>query len=1052
MSQATKSRKKASHKAAPLGQDEKQIVAEWTEKLRGYRERLKEDPQFNPIKQLAFTISRELESKSLSRGKVAAIGKHLCDQGLLHRAQKTRDYMGSLDTADRKARLKEAFRAQSMKDGQPIPFEEFRDIWQKPLHGIVYTAHPTFVMSVELRKMLVSLIEQGDDNADLLEALASIPHRPDDNISLQYEHDQVQEAISHARSATLKFIHIILEVARELYPDDWWKVNPSLVRVYSWVGYDLDGRTDIRWFDSFRFRLKEKLLQISFYQGLLEEVRQELSGKTCIIDSLAELLEKEQAEVLEISKLFSEEARDIDAPEDNDRKIVDRIKDILDETPGQVDDAVAHKALTNAEAHRFSVLLKDKNKLAELNELLLEPAMRVDRLENPNALSRAANALTQRKTHTTKGYVKDAIALLNEELEKNRDDETRFVLAKLRSHFSSRGMSTAHIHIRINAMQLHNAIRGLVDLDGETLDLNSHVLLNRLDSMIQELDSGKPQTVNFASVALERTTAIRQFMIVAQILKHIDGDSPIRMLIAECEHAFTVLSAVYFAKLFGVSEKIDISPLFETEEALENGVEVIKSLLKLEGYRNQVELRKRLCIQTGFSDAGRFIGQIPAALSIERLQAKLARVMGDHKLNHIDMLIFDTHGESMGRGTHPGSLAQRFNYTLSPYVRATFAKQDITLLHEVSFQGGDGYILFGSDRMAFATLSEMLLCDFDQRGKETNDLFYDDIDFSMDFFKRIKRYQIDMFENSNYSTALSAFSTNLLSPSGSRKSKRQFDGGSDSRTAPAEMRAIPHNAILQQMGYLVNIVSGIGEAVRYERERFSDICSNSERARSLMTLVGHAYKVSGIKTLVAYSSLFDDAFWVTRPIDNMEEKIKGPCLYLADLLRGDERHDGLMHLATYLREDDVHLQDAFRMLNVFDDLKLEEGEHTNSRALWLEQLDIIHALRIAMIQHIYLKAAKVPQFSSSDDITHKNVMKLILSLYIDQAVTLMREAYPLEAPQVSDYKMEEEASYISQDEGDYATINHKLIEPIEESYQIILDLGIGVSHFYRAHG
>ena len=980
-SQATKSRSDRQDNNSLLSKSEKEIVEAWTLKLRTYRERLKEDPQFNPIKQLAFNISRDLETNAINREKLGKIGKYLCDLGLLHRAEKTRDYMGDLDRDKQSERLKAAFREQSMKNGKPIAFKEFCAIWQKPLHGIVYTAHPTFVMSVELRKMLVSLIEQGNENADLLEALKKINHRPDDDISLQYEHDQVQEAIHHARSAALRFIQIILEVARELYPDDWWKVNPSLVRIYSWVGYDLDGRTDIRWFDSFRFRLKEKLLQITFYQGLLTEVKTELSGKTTIIDKLAELLLKEKAEVEEISTLFAGD------------------------------------------------------------------------LEDPDTLSTAANALTKQKTHTQKGYVKDAIALINAELEKNSDDETRFVLAKLRSHFSARGMSTAHIHIRINAMQLHNAIRGHIDLDSETLDLNSHVLLNRLETMIMDLDNNKKQQrVNFASVALERTTAVRQFMIIAQILKHIDGDSPIRMLIAECEHAFTVLSAVYFAKLFGVSEKIDISPLFETEEALENGVEVVKSLLKLEGYQQQIALRKRLCIQTGFSDAGRFIGQIPAALSIERLQAKLARVMGDAKLNHIDMLIFDTHGESMGRGSHPGSLKERFNYTLSPFVRDTFAQQNITLLHEVSFQGGDGYIPFGSCKMAFATLSEMLLCDFEQRGKPINDKLYEDIDFSMDYFKRIKHYQIEMFENENYSTALSAFSTNLLSASGSRKSKRQFDGGGDNRTAPAEMRAIPHNAILQQMGYLVNVVSGIGEAVRYERERFADICRESERARSLMSMVGHAYKLSGIKTLVAYSSLFDDAFWVTRPIDNMEAKIKGPCLYLADLLRGDIRHDGLMHLATYLREDDVHLQDAFQQLDVFDDLKLEEGEHTNSRALWLEQLDLIHALRIAMIQHIYIKAAKVPQFSASDDITHKNVMKLILSLYIDQAVVLMREAYPLKAPQISDYSMDEKADYISLDEGDYAIINHKLIEPIEESYQMILDLGVGVSHFYRAHG
>ena len=41
--------------------------------------------------------------------------------------------------------------------------------------------------------------------------------------------------------------------------------------------------------------------------------------------------------------------------------------------------------------------------------------------------------------------------------------------------------------------------------------------------------------VNFAAVFLEQMTARRQFMLCAQILKHLDADTPIRFLIAECE-------------------------------------------------------------------------------------------------------------------------------------------------------------------------------------------------------------------------------------------------------------------------------------------------------------------------------------------------------------------------------------------------------------------------------------------------------------------------------------------------------------------------------------
>jgi phosphoenolpyruvate carboxylase len=160
----------------------------------------------------------------------------------------------------------------------------------------------------------------------------------------------------------------------------------------------------------------------------------------------------------------------------------------------------------------------------------------------------------------------------------------------------------------------------------------------------------KPLRVNFAALAIETSTAIRQFLAMAQILHHIDADAPIRMLIAECEQPQTVLAALYFAKLFGIDDKVDVSPLFETETALEHGGRFLEALLAEEAYRAYVRGRGRVSIQTGFSDAGRFIGQIPAALAIERLQGRLAEAMVANGLADVAALVFDTHGESMGRG------------------------------------------------------------------------------------------------------------------------------------------------------------------------------------------------------------------------------------------------------------------------------------------------------------------------------------------------------------------------------------------------------------------
>ena len=40
------------------------------------------------------------------------------------------------------------------------------------------------------------------------------------------------------------------------------------------------------------------------------------------------------------------------------------------------------------------------------------------------------------------------------------------------------------------------------------------------------------------------------------------------------------MTALYYSKLFGVEDKVDISPLFETEKGLSTGHNVISTLLK----------------------------------------------------------------------------------------------------------------------------------------------------------------------------------------------------------------------------------------------------------------------------------------------------------------------------------------------------------------------------------------------------------------------------------------------------------------------------------------
>ena len=141
------------------------------------------------------------------------------------------------------------------------------------------------------------------------------------------------------------------------------------------------------------------------------------------------------------------------------------------------------------------------------------------------------------------------------------------------------GLGLGRTQVRLNANQLNNAISKEIDLKGDPDDpSNKRTYLQIISRLIENV---VPVKINFGSILEENLNARRYFMIIKQMFKYIDENQTIRFLIAECDYALTVMTALYFSKLFGVDEKIDISPLFETEKGLSTGHEVISLLLKM---------------------------------------------------------------------------------------------------------------------------------------------------------------------------------------------------------------------------------------------------------------------------------------------------------------------------------------------------------------------------------------------------------------------------------------------------------------------------------------
>ena len=84
------------------------------------------------------------------------------------------------------------------------------------------------------------------------------------------------------------------------------------------------------------------------------------------------------------------------------------------------------------------------------------------------------------------------------------DDATARQLGILRAELATQGLVSAGTHVRINAIQLHNAIRKTIGMDHAPDDPTHR--LTYVNAIAKLIEGTEPETINFASVTDERAT------------------------------------------------------------------------------------------------------------------------------------------------------------------------------------------------------------------------------------------------------------------------------------------------------------------------------------------------------------------------------------------------------------------------------------------------------------------------------------------------------------------------------------------------------------------
>ncbi|MBX9911664.1 MAG: phosphoenolpyruvate carboxylase, partial [Beijerinckiaceae bacterium] len=678
-----------------------------------------EDPFGNPVLSVALWLTRRMDRAEISTDSALGLVRHLGRQALAARAGRTAAYVGL--TSDPDAALGAiAHRLANAAFSREKSFAHFAASVQRVRFAAVFTAHPTFGMSRSLSLALAALAS-GDAGATAALDDEGLSFRPDGAITLQDEFEQARYSVRNARDALDRLNAALLSEAREHWPARWRELSPRPLILASWVGCDTDGRTDIGWWDTLRYRLESKRGQFT------------------------RILEKLPAVAA-----------------------VEAVRGMVSEALGAVERQLAlappiSSQPTLAALQAFSLALIGEREAALPDATML-------------------------------------LAALDAAIAAAPDDEAALALCLIRAGCVAHGVSIALPHFRLNASQLHNAMRGVIPMEEEpSLPAQRRAFLSAANAELAKVEA---TPVDFGALAAERASATRMMMTIAQIVKHLDGSRPVRFLIAETETGYTLLSALWLAKRFGIGDKIEISPLFETAEALEQGPRIIDEALRSPHFRDYLRRIGRFCVQFGYSDSGRYIGQVAASFWVERLRLRIADLLARYGLADIELVIFDTHGESAGRGAHPESLKDRLAYLDPAFPRRSFQQAGIATVRETSFQGSDGYLLFGSGALAAGSVGRIAEAVFADDGP-AYDPIYDEPDFASEFFQTVREEMTALVDDPGYAALIGTFGPSLLDKTGSRPAARQSDaGGPTTIRHPRELRAIPNNAILQQLGWL----------------------------------------------------------------------------------------------------------------------------------------------------------------------------------------------------------------------------------------------------------
>ena len=116
------------------------------------------DPFSNPILLFALDLTLRMDRGEIDLDGLESVVRQLTAEAFADRAERLRNYLGETAIAANERALADLLERKAREGG----FEDFRAAISRVVFGVVFTAHPTFSITLELARSLAELATESD--------------------------------------------------------------------------------------------------------------------------------------------------------------------------------------------------------------------------------------------------------------------------------------------------------------------------------------------------------------------------------------------------------------------------------------------------------------------------------------------------------------------------------------------------------------------------------------------------------------------------------------------------------------------------------------------------------------------------------------------------------------------------------------------------------------------------------------------------------------------------------------------------------------------------